>query len=62
MSHSLQHLNIKKAIYRILRRDIGTYLIKLCDYKGVEIVEATARFDHIYMLVKISPNMKNNTM
>ena len=28
----------RKAIYRKLRRDIGVYLRRLCDYKGVEIV------------------------
>lgn len=32
----------RKAIYRKLRCDIGTYLRRLCDYKGVAIIEATA--------------------
>ena len=43
----------RKAIYRKLRRDIGVYLRRLCDYKGVEIIEAQACPDHIHMLVKI---------
>ena len=43
----------RKAIYWKLRRDIGIYLRRLCDYKSVEIVEAHAYIDHIYMLVKI---------
>ena len=47
----------RKAIYRKLRRDIGTYLRRLCDYKGVEIVEAQACPDHIHMLVKIPPKI-----
>lgn len=47
----------RKAIYRKLRRDIGTYLRRLCDYKCVEIVEANACSDHIHMLVKIPPKM-----
>ena len=33
----------RKAIYGKLRADIGKYLRRLCEYKGVEIVEAHAR-------------------
>ena len=29
----------RKAIYAKLRSDIGKYLRRLCEYKGVEIVE-----------------------
>ncbi len=47
----------RKAIYRKLRRDIGVYLRRLCDYKGVEIIEAQACSDHIHMLVKIPPKI-----
>ena len=47
----------RKVIYRKLRRDIGTYLRRLCDYKGVEIIEAQACPDHINMLVKIPPKI-----
>ena len=47
----------RKAIYSKLRRDIGRYIRRLCDYKGVEIVEANACSDHIHMLVKIPPKM-----
>ena len=56
ISHSL-HKYRRKAIYRKLRRDIGVYLRRLCDYKGVEIVEAQACPDHIHMLVKIPPKI-----
>ena len=45
----------RKAIYGKLRRDIGRYLRRLCEYKGIEIVEANACSDHIHMLVKIPP-------
>ena len=38
-------------------RDIGKYLRRLCDYQGVEIVEAEACPDHIHMLVKIQPKL-----
>ena len=47
----------RKAIYGKLRRDIGMYLRRLCDYKNVEIVEANACIDHIHMLVKIPPTL-----
>ena len=47
----------RKAIYAKLRTDIGKYLRRLCEYKGVEIVEAHAMADHIHMLVKIPPKM-----
>ena len=47
----------RKAIYAKLRSDIGKYLRRLCEYKGVEIVEANACPDHIHMLVKIPPKL-----
>ena len=48
----------RKAIYGKLRADIGKYLRRLCEYKGVEIVEAHACVDHIHMLVKIPQNYR----
>ena len=47
----------RKAIYGKLRRDIGIYLRRLCEYKGVEIIEANACIDHIHMLVSIPPKL-----
>ena len=47
----------RKAIYGKLRRDIGIYLRRLCEYKSVEIVEAHACIDHIHMLVEIPPKI-----
>ena len=47
----------RKAIYGKLRKDIGRYLRRLCEYKGVEIIEANACSDHIHMLVKIPPKI-----
>jgi len=47
----------EKAIYGKLKADIGKYLRRLCEYKGVEIVEAHAMIDHIHMLVKIPPKL-----
>ncbi len=45
----------RKIIYRKIRQDIGHMLRKLCEYKGVEIIEAEACPDHIHMLVSIPP-------
>ena len=47
----------RKEIYGKLKRDIGRYLRRLCEYKGVEIIEANACPDHIHMLLKIPPKM-----
>ena len=47
----------RKAIYAKLKSDIGKYIRRLCEYKGVEIVEAHAMPDHIHMLVKIPSKM-----
>ena len=40
-------------IYNRLKVDIGKILRKLCEQKGVEIIEAEACPDHIHMLVSI---------
>ena len=45
----------RQIIYGKIKMDIGQMLRKLCEYKGVEIVEAEACKDHIHMLVSIPP-------
>ena len=45
----------RKEIYGQLRKDIGEILRKLCEQKGVEIIEAETCIDHIHMLVSIPP-------
>lgn len=45
----------RKEIYKDLRADIGYILRRLCEQKGVEILEANACPDHIHMLVSIPP-------
>ena len=47
----------RKEIYGKLRKDIGEILRKLCEQKGVEIIEAEACPDHIHMLVSIPPHI-----
>ena len=45
----------RMAIYGQIRKDIGQILRKLCEQKGVEIIEAQACPDHIHMLISIPP-------
>ena len=45
----------RQVIYGKIWQDIGQMLRKLCEYKGIEIIEAEACKDHIHMLVSIPP-------
>ena len=45
----------RQIIYGQIKADIGNIIRKLCEYKGVEIIEAEACPDHIHMLVSIPP-------
>ena len=47
----------RKEIYGKLKTDIGKILRKLCEQKGIEIIEAEACPDHIHMLLSIPPKM-----
>ncbi len=47
----------RQVIYGKIKADIGQILRKLCDQKGVEILEANACPDHIHMLVSIPPKI-----
>ena len=47
----------RQAIYGKIKEDIGVILRKLCEQKGVEIIEAQACKDHIHMLVSIPPSI-----
>lgn len=42
-------------IYGKVKKDMGIMLRELCEYKGVETIEAEACKDHIQMLVSIPP-------
>lgn len=39
----------RQTIYGKIKKDIGVILRKLCEFKGVEIIEASACVDHIHM-------------
>ncbi len=45
----------RQVIYGKIKSDIGKMLRKLCEYKGVETIEAEACEDHIHMLLSIPP-------
>ena len=47
----------RRVIYGKIRADIGQILRKLCEWKGVEIIEAEACPDHIHLLVSIPPKI-----
>ena len=47
----------RKVIYGKLRAEIGQILRKLCERKGVKIIEAECCPDHIHMLVEIPPHL-----
>jgi len=47
----------RQEIYGKIRADLGKILRKLCEQKGVEILEADLCNNHIHMLVSIPPKM-----
>ncbi|EHL11669.1 hypothetical protein HMPREF9629_02277 [Peptoanaerobacter stomatis] len=47
----------RKEVYGKIKLDIGKILRKLCEQKGVEIIQAQACVDHIHMLVSIPPSL-----
>ena len=54
MKKSLVHTvwvpkNRRRVIYGNLKKEIGQILRKLCEYKGVDVVEGNACADHIHI-------------
>ncbi len=54
--------NRRKVIYGKLKKDIGQILRKLCEYKGVEVLEGTACADHIHVFLSIPPKYAVSTI
>jgi putative transposase len=52
----------RQVIYKEIKMDIGVILTKLCEYKGIEIIEAQLMPDHVHMLVKIPPKWSVSTI
>ena len=48
----------RKVFYGEKKREIGRILRMLCEWKGVNIIEAEVCPDHVHMLVEIPPKMK----
>lgn len=47
----------RQVMYGQIKKDVGEIIRKLCDQKGVEIIEAEACKDHIHLLVSIPPHL-----
>ena len=45
----------RKAIYYELKTDIRDIIKKLCNYKGIEIIEGYLMPDHVHLLLEIPP-------
>lgn len=45
----------RKVMFKERRKEIGTILRTLCEYKNVELVEASISIDHVHMYVRIPP-------
>lgn len=45
----------RKVIYNQIRSEIGEILRKLCEYKGIEIIEGHLMPDHVHVLLAIPP-------
>lgn len=47
----------RKVICSQIRSDIGEILRKLCEYKGIEIIEGHLMPDHVHVLLAIPPKL-----
>ena len=47
----------RKTMYGKIREDIREILIKLCEYKEVELVSGSVGSDHIHMCLRIPPKL-----
>lgn len=47
----------RKVFYEEKRLEVGAILRQLCNWKGVNIIEAEVCVDHVHMLVEIPPKM-----
>jgi putative transposase len=47
--------NRRQIIYGKLRKEIGAILRRLCQYKGVDVIEGNACIDHIHVCLSIPP-------
>lgn len=45
----------RKALYGATRRGVGRILRRLCEQRGIEIIEAHAMPDHVHLCLSIPP-------
>lgn len=46
------------VFYKNKKEEVGKILRKLCEWKGVNIIEAQVCPDHIHMLLEIPPKLR----
>ena len=54
--------NRRKIVYGKLKREIGVILRRLCEYKGIEIIEGKVCIDHIHLCASIPPKYGVSTV
>ena len=47
----------RKVFYGEKRLEIGAILRELCNWKGVNIIQAEVCIDHVHMLIEVPPKM-----
>lgn len=47
----------RKVMYGEVKKEIREIIKKLCEYKGVKILEGSVSIDHIHICVKIPPKL-----
>jgi len=52
----------RKIIYGKLRQELRTIFKRLCEYKGVEVIEGTMCMDHIHICIAIPPKYSVSTI
>jgi putative transposase len=52
----------RKVVFGKLRKEVGTILRRLCEYKGIELIEGNTCIDHIHMCLSIPPKYSVSTI
>ena len=47
----------RKMIYHKMRNDLSEIIGKLCQYKGIKIIEGRLMVDHVHLLIAVPPKM-----
>ena len=52
----------RKVVFGKLRRELRTIFQRLCQYKGIEIVEGNLCMDHVHMCLAVPPKYSVSTI